>query len=87
MIEGGEMKNIKFLKAFIVPAFLYLPLGQIIDNVIPAYIDPGTGSIVLQVIIGALFSIIVATKLFWRQITVFLQNLLFRNRKNAEHKD
>lgn len=81
------MKQAKFLTAFMVPGLLYLPLDQVVDNVVPAYIDPGTGSIVLQVIIGALFSIVVATKLFWRQITAFIDNLFFKDKKNAEHKD
>ena len=87
MNEGGEMKQAKFLTAFVVLGVWYLPLGQVVDKIVPAYIDPGTGSIVLQVIIGALFSIIVATKLFWRQIIAFIDNLFFKGKKNAEHKD
>lgn len=36
------------------------------------YIDPGTGSIILQTIIGAILGIGLALKLFWHRILVFL---------------
>ena len=37
-----------------------------------AYLDPGTGSIILQAIIGALAAIVVALKLYWHKFLVFL---------------
>jgi hypothetical protein len=39
-----------------------------------AYIDPGSGSLLLQVIIAGLISAGVAVKMFWRNI----RNALFR---------
>lgn len=37
-----------------------------------AYIDPGTGSIILQAIIGGLVGAAIAVKLFWHRILKFL---------------
>jgi hypothetical protein len=37
-----------------------------------AYLDPGTGSIIIQAIIGALVGIAIAAKLFWHRILKFL---------------
>jgi cytochrome b561 len=37
-----------------------------------AYIDPGTGSYVFQVLVGALLGAAVAVKLFWRRIWRFI---------------
>jgi hypothetical protein len=37
-----------------------------------AYIDPGTGSYVFQVIVGALLGAAVAVKVFWRRIWNFV---------------
>jgi len=34
-----------------------------------AYIDPGTGSFVFQVAIGALLAVGVAIKVFWKKLT------------------
>jgi len=41
-----------------------------------AYIDPGTGSFVLQLIIGALLGVAFAVKSFWKDIKTFFSKLL-----------
>ena len=37
-----------------------------------AYLDPGTGSIIIQGIIGALAAIAVALKLYWHKLLLLL---------------
>ena len=37
-----------------------------------AYLDPGTGSMLLQVILGGVAAVAVALKLFWYRIIAFL---------------
>jgi hypothetical protein len=37
-----------------------------------AYVDPGTGSYVFQLLVGALLGAAVALKVFWRRIWSFL---------------
>ena len=37
-----------------------------------AYLDPGTGSMMLQVILGGIAAIGVALKLYWHKFRVFL---------------
>jgi len=37
-----------------------------------AYLDPGTGSMLLQVILGGIAAVGVAIKLFWYKIIAFL---------------
>ena len=37
-----------------------------------AYLDPGSGSMLLQVILGGVAGLLVAGKLFWAQILDFL---------------
>lgn len=34
-----------------------------------AYIDAGTGSLVLQMVVGGLMAGLMAVKMFWRQLT------------------
>ncbi len=36
-----------------------------------AYIDPGTGSVILQVLLGVIAALAVTMRLFWRKILVF----------------
>ncbi len=38
---------------------------------VTGYIDPGTGSIILQAVVGAIAGIAVAVKLFWHRILKF----------------
>ncbi len=37
-----------------------------------AYLDPGTGSMLMQVILGGIAAVAVALKLFWYRIIAFL---------------
>ena len=55
-----------------------------------AYIDPGTGSIILQAVIGAILGVAVAAKLFWHRILKFLgirsKSQSFVDNKESEGK-
>ncbi|HOD83827.1 MAG: hypothetical protein BWX88_04858 [Planctomycetes bacterium ADurb.Bin126] len=42
------------------------------------YIDPGTGSFVLQVLVGAALGSLMALKIFWRRIVSFVRGLVSR---------
>ncbi len=46
-----------------------------------SYIDPGTGSLIIQLILGALFGGLVALKLFWANVKRFLSRLFSRKDK------
>jgi len=37
----------------------------------PAYIDPGTGSLVFQVLVGAAVGALVTVKLYWQRVKAF----------------
>ena len=49
-----------------------LSAGALIPVTAFAYLDPGTGSMLLQVILGGVAALAVALKLFWYRITAFL---------------
>lgn len=72
------MKRSMFPTTLAMPALLYLPLSQVVH----AYIDPGTGSLVLQAVIGALVGALVAVGLFWNRIKLFVKNLFSRSKKS-----
>jgi len=74
------MKRSKLRTTLIMPALLYLPFHQVLH----AYIDPGTGSIVLQALIGAFAAVLVAIGMFWKQIKAFVGNLFSRSKKIEE---
>jgi hypothetical protein len=49
-----------------------------------AYIDPGTGSLVIQVIIGVLCGGLFMIKLFWKKIKMLFANLFSGDRKSGK---
>lgn len=74
------MKRSMLPTTLIMPALLYLPFHQVLH----AYIDPGTGSIVLQAVIGAFAAAVVAIGMFWKQIKTFVKNLFSRSKKSED---
>lgn len=51
-----------------------------------AYLDPGTGSFIFQIIIAVLFGSLFAVKLFWNSIKIFFKNL-FSSRIKRKDED
>lgn len=41
-----------------------------------AYLDPGTGSLIIQMAIGIAVGGLVTLKVFWKRVTVFCKNLV-----------
>ena len=77
------MKRSMLPTTLAMPALLYLPFHQVIH----AYIDPGTGSLVLQAVIGVLVGAFVAIGLFWNRTKAFVRNLFSRSKKSEEPKE
>ena len=48
-----------------------------------AYIDPGTGSMVLQALIAGIVGAAFAIKLFWKNITIFVSGLFGKKSKES----
>lgn len=51
--------------SFVAFSFLWIPVAN-------AYVDPGTGSFIFQVAIGALLATGVAIKVFWKRVVRFV---------------
>jgi O-antigen/teichoic acid export membrane protein len=69
--------------ASIVPAIFIIG----IDQDVHAYLDAGTGSIIVQAVLGALVGALVAIKLFWNQIKAFLSRLFRRPGHHEQAQD
>jgi hypothetical protein len=52
-----------------------------------AYLDPGTGSIIFQVIIAGLCGGLFVIKLFWGKIKNLFKNLLSKSNKAEKNED
>ena len=47
------------------------PKGSDVTNLL-AYLDPGSGSLLLQGLVGGVASAVVMTKVYWRRVKRFL---------------
>ena len=65
--------------------FIMLFLFLLISPDAHAYIDPGTGSYIVQVIIAAAIGSLVAIKQFWHMIVHFIKNI-FSRKNNSNPK-
>ena len=52
-----------------------------------AYIDPGTGSYIIQVMIGGLLGAAFALKVYWKKVKAYFSNLFSKLTKNDKHEN
>jgi len=59
---------------------------MVFHHQIYAYLDPGTGSIILQAVIGVLVGALFAIKIFWGRIKSFLGGLFSKSSKSKNNE-
>lgn len=78
------MKGIIDIKIiFVVLAVFYLALTREAY----AYLDPGTGSYIIQLIIAALLGGLFALKIFWNKVKYFFVSLFSKKKKDEKNED
>jgi len=73
------MLNVKYFRFEFFSVFILISL--VIPHSAQAYIDPGTGSYVLQVLIGVAFGAWFSLKVFGGKIKAFLRNMFSKDDK------
>lgn len=68
-----------FITLLALPIFLFL-----FAQPVQAYLDPGTGSFITQVIIGFLVGGTYMLKVYWKKVRDFIQSLFSRSQNNEE---
>jgi len=68
----------RFVFLVVIGISIFLCSG-IFDQKAYAYLDPGTGSFIFQIIIAAVVGGIFAIKLFWSKILLFFKNLFLKS--------
>ena len=56
--------------ALFVAVFLFV---SNLDGPVYGYLDPGTGSVAIQVILGGIVALLATVKLYWARITSWLR--------------
>ena len=71
-----KLKSVSFFKVPLVILFLFFQ-GLLISDAY-AYLDPGSGSIIIQMIIGALVGVVITLKVYWEKVKFKLSSRLRR---------
>ena len=74
------MKSYKFASLII----LLLVFSLIFAKHAHAYIDPGSGSYIIQIILATVLGGLFAIKLYWKKIKSYFSNLFSRGRKKED---
>ena len=70
----------------ITQAFIFvILLLLLIPQPVSAYLDPGFGSMVWQLVITVLFGVVFTLKMYWQKIKEFFNRL--KNKNNPEMKE
>ncbi|MFH1788176.1 MAG: hypothetical protein ABH834_02200 [Candidatus Altiarchaeota archaeon] len=56
--------------------YIVLVLMFLLSQDVSAYIDPGTGSLFIQVLIAGLLGLVLTVKSWWSRLLDFIKNLL-----------
>ncbi|MBU2540885.1 MAG: hypothetical protein KJ593_03185 [Candidatus Omnitrophica bacterium] len=67
---------------FIIIGILVFLFSGIFGQKAYAYLDPGTGSSIFQLIIAVVMGGLFVIKLFWTKIALFFKNLFSKRKKN-----
>jgi len=76
----------KYLKTFLLVVSLIVLFYIIAPNRIYAYLDAGTGSYIIQIIIAVAIGGAFGIKIFWRKIYGFFKSLSLKAKKNDKIK-
>lgn len=73
---------IKYFRQLATVVFLFSLLYLVFPQRVYAYLDPGTGSYILQLAIAALLGGSVMIKIYWKKIRTYLANLFSKKQKD-----
>ena len=51
-----------------------------------AYIDPGTGSYLIQLLVAGFVAVSFTTKIFWKRISKFVSTKIFKKNRPADEE-
>jgi len=74
---GNETTNMKKFSTTLFLTLFFISL----TNQAHAYLDPGTGSMILQIVIASLVGAVFALKGYWSRIKEFFSNLLSKKKQ------
>lgn len=66
--------------------YLVIIISFVFTTSANAYLDPGTGSIILQAILGFIAASIATISLYWSKLKFFFTKLFKKNKKSVQDR-
>ncbi len=63
---------------------VFSDVAEAYGGIFQAYIDPGTGSLIIQILLAALVGAGFATKIFWTKIKSFFSKVFDKKRDDSD---
>jgi hypothetical protein len=73
-----------WFKRVIAILLAFACVNLIFVETVYAYVDPGTGSYILQLILASVFGGLFAIKLFWKRLKGFCTDLFHKRKRHAK---
>lgn len=73
-----------FLRQIAALGVLFTTVSLIFPRQVHAYIDPGSGSYIIQIIIAGVLGGLFGLKLYWKKLTSFFKNHIFRKSNKVD---
>ena len=90
-ISVGILFSLYFLESFVFILESFILDGFLVFIIFPrhshAYLDPGTGSYMLQILLGFLLAAIFVIKGFWSKIKIFFSKLYLKEKRHDKSSD
>ena len=77
----------RYFKLLLILAFTVCTYNLIFPRPAYAYLDPGTGSYIFQILIAGLVGGLFAIKIFWKRIKAFLKKIFSKEESDDEAKN
>ncbi len=87
MITVGRFRCLCFIRRFCDIAVVLCLIVLLTAKPAYAYLDPGTGSMILQVLLGGVAGALMVGKLYFRKIQSFVAGLRGRPIEDANRED
>ena len=75
-----QFARLKLARIFVIYVLCYL----VFPSKTYAYIDLGTGSYIIQILIASFIGIIFSMKIYWRKVRTYFINFFYRKHQNGD---
>ena len=79
-----KIRRVALVECAVLLALVFPGAGEAYGGIFSAYIDPGTGSLIIQILLAALVGAGFAVKIFWTKIKSFFSKVFGKKRDDSD---